>query len=218
MIHLMRNSTSERRGNRGIARAESALPSATGALRRPQLLKSCLRWTHGDWHEAEDLLGDAWLQLFENARRGAEQPLDIRAFLLTIINNLGRDKLRRARRWKRVDVEACDSIQALTSSAEHLVWLRQRLARAELGLGYVGEKPRAALLLRTRGIDYVRIADLLSTSQANARKLVETARVQLARTALRRPGKRVRAGAPQGGGGPGTSIWEAQIDGFAAQL
>jgi RNA polymerase sigma factor (sigma-70 family) len=161
-------------------RPESERPDqCANALLRKALLGRCLRWTRGNLHEAEDLLGDAWLQLLKSIGRGGAQPLNRKGFLLTVIDNLGRDRLRHARRWKRGDSDDCDSLQALTSSSEHLVFLRECLAEAARCLSYVGEKQRSALLLRSGGQEYAEIAMLLATSESNARKLVETARGRL---------------------------------------
>ena len=154
------------------------------ALRRNLLLKRCLRWTGGNLPEAEDLLGDAWLRVLEGAeQQPGSRVLNPRSFLLTVINNLGRDRLRRARRWQRGDDVDCETLEALTSSAEHLVFLRELLAATAKGLGRAGERQRAALLLRSSGVEYSRIAVFLSTSEPNARKLVETARGLLRETA-----------------------------------
>lgn len=149
-----------------------------------ELLRRCLRWTRGDLCEAEDLLGDACLRVVEAIRRGDGSLDNPASFWITVINNLGRDRLRRARLW-RFDHgdEAWDTLQEMlapASDTEAQACLRERLQVALRELKRLKEKQRAALLLRSRGVEYPRIGELLETSSANARKLVETARTALA--------------------------------------
>jgi RNA polymerase sigma factor (sigma-70 family) len=174
-------------GGRGYS-SSMALPSIPACpFERRELLRHCLRWTRGDLSEAEDLLGDACLRVVEATRRGDANPNSPASFWVTVINNLGRDRLRRARRW-RFDCgeEGWDTLLALfapASDTEERVCQRELLEAAVRELQQLNVKQRAALLLRSRGVEYPRIGELLDTSSANARKLVETARNALARKA-----------------------------------
>lgn len=143
-------------------------------------LKRCLRWVNGNRAEAEDLLGDAWLRLLEASNRQGAPPCNHGSFLLTVIDNLGRDRLRRARRWQQGGLNEYESLEALTTTAEHLLLLRERLVSTAQQLDTMKDKERAALMLRSSGVEYVAIAAALATSEMNARKLVETARKQVA--------------------------------------
>ena len=150
---------------------------------RRALLGLCLRWTRGNVAEAEDLLGDACLRILEGSTGGAPQVASPMAFWATVINNLGRDRIRRARRWKfeRDDQHssALGALPAETVSADQQVFLKECLAATDRQLRLLNEKQRTALLLRGRGVGYSGIGELLATSPANARKLVEMARRQL---------------------------------------
>jgi RNA polymerase sigma factor (sigma-70 family) len=161
-----------RRGKAGFMSSSAR----AGVDLRHVLLKRCLRWVNGNRAEAEDLLGDAWLRLLESSSRQGARPSSQSAFLLTVIDNLGRDRLRRARRWQLGEPNEYESLEALTATAEQLVLLRERLFRAAQQLDGMTGKERTALLLRSSGVEYVAIATALVTSEANARKLVETAR------------------------------------------
>ena len=147
---------------------------------RSALLGLCLRWTAGNVSEAEDLLGDACLRVIEGSQCAGvvfDSPF---AFWATVINNLARDRLRRARLWKfesgLAGAELVFSLPAGTDNAEQEVVLRERLCAAERQISYLTDRQRSALLLRCRGLDYSEIGETLSTSVVNARKLVETAR------------------------------------------
>jgi RNA polymerase sigma factor (sigma-70 family) len=151
---------------------------------RRSLLALCLRWTRGNLAEAEDLLGDACLRILEVASRG-ELPIAASpsAFWVTVINNLGRDRLRRARRWKFEnegrESNALSALPAPTVGADQQVLLKECLVATDRKLRCLNERQRAAVLLRGRGVGYSGIGELLSTSPANARKLVEMARRRL---------------------------------------
>ena len=150
---------------------------------RSALLGLCLRWTHGNLSEAEDLLGDVCLRVVEGSRCDGVVFASPFAFWATVINNLARDRFRRARRWKfesePVGSELVGALPADTINAEEQVCFRERLAAAERQIACLTDNQRDALLLRCRGLDYPGIGATLKTSVVNARKLVETARRSL---------------------------------------
>lgn len=146
---------------------------------RANLLKRCLRWTRGDLPEAEDLLADASLRVVEvsTLHEGITKSM---SYWATVINNLGRDRLRRAQRWRVQGGEPAHAIferlPAVAPSGEHLLWLKERLNSTARHLDGLNPKQRTAILLRSEGNDYSTIAQALQTSEVNARKLVETGR------------------------------------------
>jgi RNA polymerase sigma factor (sigma-70 family) len=147
---------------------------------RAALLSLCLRWTNGNRAEAEDLLGDACVRILEGDYRTGAQVGSPVAFWATVINNLGRDRIRRTRRWKLEspddDSSVLGALPAPTISAEQQLFLRECLAATARKLTLLTPKQRNALLLRSRGLDYSVIGESLQTTAANSRKLVETAR------------------------------------------
>jgi len=177
------------RVRRHRSETNQALGSAPGsaivpwASERSALLGMCLRWTRGNLAEAEDLLGDACLRILEGEERDCHGMCRPFAFWATVINNLGRDRSRRSRRWNfdhRVPSgELLGALPARTMSAEQQMFLKECLMATDRGLAQLNDRQRTAVLLRSAGIDYSEIGDALSTSSANARKIVETARAAL---------------------------------------
>jgi RNA polymerase sigma factor (sigma-70 family) len=166
---------------------------------RSVLLGICLRWTRGNLAEAEDLLGDACLRILEGEVQqlaAVDRPL---AFWATVINNLGRDHSRRSRRWnfdpRDRGANLLGTLPARTASAEQQVFLKECLTATDRGLARLSERQRTAVLLRSAGIDYSEIGDVLSTTGANARKIVAAARVAL-RTPAGRPSRTLPARRP----------------------
>jgi RNA polymerase sigma factor (sigma-70 family) len=147
---------------------------------RSLLLGLSLRWTRGDLSEAEDLLSDACLRIMEGGYPTDAHVSRPVALWTTVINNLGRDRIRRSRRWKierrGQDVDFLSDLPAHTISAEHQVFLNECLEATARKLDGLNHRQRTAVLLRGGGVGYSRIGESLCTSPANARKLVETAR------------------------------------------
>jgi DNA-directed RNA polymerase specialized sigma24 family protein len=102
------------------------------------------------------------------------------SYWATVINNLGRDRLRRAQRWRvqggeRADV-ILEGLPSLAPNGEQVFFVRERLLATARRLVGLSSKQRKAILLRSEGNDYSTIAETLQTSEVNARKLVEMGR------------------------------------------
>lgn len=172
-------------------RPEPSTVFAPWLSKRPVLLNLCLRWTRGNLAEAEDLLGEACLRVLEGGLQDREEVSRPVAFWATVINNLGRDRSRSRRRWKFDRQEAAPSslgqLPAPTISAEQQVFLNECLTATAQDLSHLCERQRTAVLLRSGGLNYSEVGRALGTSEANARKLVETARRFLNSSRTREP-------------------------------
>lgn len=161
--------------------AESSLDDAAevfGAV-RPRLFGIAYRML-GSWTEAEDVVQDAWLRWQHTDRTVVQNP---GAFLATTTTRLALNVAQsaRARRetyigpWlpEPVDTSADPTVGAERDQAVELavLLLLEKLTPTE----------RAAYILRESfGYAYPEIADILQTSEANARQLVSRARRHLA--------------------------------------
>jgi DNA-directed RNA polymerase specialized sigma24 family protein len=155
-------------------------------------MRLCLRWTRGNFADAEDLLSEASLRILES-EVGVARPV---VLWRTVINNLGRDRSRRLKRWQFASADSArpvlDELPGLIVDGERQLLLNERLAATARKLRALSDRQRSAVLLRTSGTDYLRIAELLSTSSGNARKLVEGARRALLAVQPSRRGSRAR--------------------------
>jgi RNA polymerase sigma-70 factor (ECF subfamily) len=162
-------------------RAQAALALGlldTCWLRRPRLLRLCLRWTQGNLPDAEDLLSEAWLRAME-ARVDASSIRRPFSFLATIIANLGRDRVRAARNNQLASYVPSEGTPAFAShepGPDELACARESLEQVFDVLERVPGRQRSALLMRSRGDEYSCIARGLGTTEQNARKLVQFAR------------------------------------------
>jgi RNA polymerase sigma factor (sigma-70 family) len=146
---------------------------------RTLLLRVCVRWARGNVAEAEDLFSDACLKAVESDRRGLTVADPI-AFSTTIIANLARDRLRRARlRGNRNDPADNRRLASQSPQPDEQISTRERLGLALAILDRISNRQRTALLLRAQGDEYSCIAQVVGTTEQNARKLVQSARARV---------------------------------------
>jgi len=145
--------------------------------RRAELERVCLHWTRGCRSDAEDLLSEALARALE-AAADPQEVASPRAWLATIIANLGRDRWRRAVSEVPLDVHDSGDDELVPERAfiDEAIDVRRQLLRA---LGAASELPSAQrhiLLRRCLGETYADIARSLNISEGLARKLVHEAR------------------------------------------
>jgi len=140
-------------------------------------------WLTGDRAAAEDLVADAFALAVTG--RGPAEPASARAFLLGTVRNLALHRRRAAGRHPAAPLEAAGALPG-ASDPERDADARRELAATLADLQALPEESRAALLLRSEGVPYASIAELLGGSEGAARVRVHRARVALAaRRALR---------------------------------
>lgn len=152
------------------------------SVSRGELERLCLRWSRGHRSDAEDLLSEAILRAAEAERSGSQEPANPRAWLATVIANLGRDRLRARGRETLTDYSEEEPEFVEATLAVHASTVRAKDDLAELARCIVGLTPvqRHVLLAHGLGETYREIARRLQVSEASARK-----QAQLARNVLR---------------------------------
>lgn len=146
--------------------------------RRSTLERICLRWTRGCRSDAEDLLSDALTRALE-APPPPEAVSSPRAWITTIIANLGRDRWRRANHEMHEEPRQCqlDELTAGQMPCDDALDTRRTLVRFlghECGLSSV---QRHVLIERGVGESYRNIARGLNMSESTARKVAQQARL-----------------------------------------
>lgn len=116
----------------------------------------------GSSGEAEDLVQNAFLKLFDQLRRDTKI-LNLRSWLYRVVHNMAIDHARRKGIQDSLNAEwlaqriLCD----VPHSAENELIRRQNIARSLQGLN---ERERQCLLLRAEGLSYAEIGEVLGTS------------------------------------------------------
>lgn len=146
-----------------------------------QFQRLALRWTFGNASDAQDLLSDAVLRAIEGRERAREVG-DLRAWFVTVISNLGRDRRRAGASTRAAPstfLQEGELAAPVLPPIDALI-LKYELRNVGDAVSRLPTAQRQAVLLRCRGEPYERIAKELGWSTSNARK-----QVQLARKALR---------------------------------
>ena len=126
--------------------------------------------------DALDVTQRAFLQAFEAARRalpallrqGREVPL--RAWLLRIAVNLGKNARRDARRWARAPLVALDAHADAAPSAPEALERAQAAARVRAAVVALPRRQRECFALRVdAGLSFAEVAQTLGISEGGAR-------------------------------------------------
>ncbi len=132
------------------------------ATMRPPLLGYAYHVV-GSTGEAEDLVQNAFLKLFDQLKRDANI-LNLRSWLYRVVHNMAIDYSRRKGIHESLNAEWLEqkmmSDRAL--SAEEDLIRRQRIA---LSLRALNERERHCLMLRAEGLSYTEIGEVLGVSQ-----------------------------------------------------
>src|SRR5215208_7775007 len=134
----------------------------------------------GSVSEAEDVVQEGFLRL-HRAREGGESIRSPRAYLSTVVSRLSLDQLRSARVRRETYVGEWLPEPLVTSSDDnpaHKAEMADSLSLAFLVLlESLSPEQRAAFLVReVFGEPYARIAEIVGTSEQNARQLAARAR------------------------------------------
>ena len=201
-------STSKKAGPGGNGAALGRVQELDALFERynPLLNRLCSRWTRGHRADAQDLLADAYLRAVRATWQNDQRPDNLLAWLLGIIANLARDRLRaRSRSSRQLDDESrvLETLRDPGSASEAVFATRELLSKTLAHVKTLTTMQRSALLARSAGEEYEAIAAHLGTSPANARKLVQTARSELRaqlspHEVMLLTGSRRNSGRPQG--------------------
>jgi RNA polymerase sigma factor (sigma-70 family) len=145
---------------------------------RPAVLSVAYRML-GSFTDAEDIVQEAILR-FRRALTAGEDPVDERAYLVTITTRLAIDEMRSARARRETYVGPWlpePAVEGCTDLAEHAASADSLTTALLLVLERLGPEQRAALLLRdVFAYGYAEIAEILGKSQAACRQLASRAR------------------------------------------
>jgi RNA polymerase sigma-70 factor (ECF subfamily) len=119
-----------------------------------------------DTETAREIVQEAFLKLHEHLLRGGDRT-NLRAWLYRVAHNLTRNS-QTAFRTSRTDPLAAATINgdppSVGLSAEDGLLERERLERLKEGIGKLSPAQRECLILRSQGLKYREIADVLKLS------------------------------------------------------
>ncbi len=116
----------------------------------------------GDPHEAEDLTQEAFLRLFTDLRKG-QSVANVRAWVFRVAHNLVVDQVRRRGGVESVSVENAEAdCEDPAPSAEETILDREQRTKVSQALGRLSPQERNCVQLRSQGLRYREIAEVLA--------------------------------------------------------
>jgi RNA polymerase sigma-70 factor (ECF subfamily) len=150
----------------------------------------------GGGEEARDAAQEVFLRLFRHLHKvDPDRPLA--AWLYRVTVNVCRDASRRNRRFETQPLEEAEEVAPAVAAEDpaHRALVREEHRILARGLSTLGEKERAALVLRdVEGLSSAEVAEILDSSPATVRSQISHARLKLARHRQRmlQPGGKAR--------------------------
>jgi RNA polymerase sigma factor (sigma-70 family) len=150
-------------------------------------------------HEAEDIVQETFLRVFQHLDRFTLEKASFKTWLLTIarnqsINVFGSLKRKAARFFREPAAHEPDRTTADNQfgadyrDAEHLLSMKQDFSRLQKALATLPERQRTALLLKTQDdLSYDEIAQIMESSASAVESLIFRARQRV--LALMKAGK-----------------------------
>lgn len=133
-------------------------------------------------HEAEDVLHDCFLRLFDHlAARESHQ--NLRGWLFRVAHNLAIDLFREGRRMHQPQGDGVDPLELAVDSArnpEEDLIQNEAIRRVRRALGGLTPQQRSAVLLRAEELRYREIAAVLGVSTKRVSELIQRALSRLA--------------------------------------
>jgi RNA polymerase sigma-70 factor (ECF subfamily) len=133
--------------------------------------------------EAEDIIQESFLRLIDRLKKDAGESL-LRPWLFRVAHNLAVDQFRSATYRSSVsaiDVDTVgDTLIDGNQTPEESVIERQRWVHAQHLIALLTPQQKYAVLLRSEGLRYREIAEVLGISTKRAAELVQRAMVRLA--------------------------------------
>jgi RNA polymerase sigma-70 factor (ECF subfamily) len=119
-----------------------------------------------DRETAQEAVQESFLRLHQHLLRGGDRT-NLRAWLYRVAHNVARNT-QTAHSWSRTDslpdATATGELTANGVSAEEVLLAEERLRRLRLAMQHLSSAQREALMLRTQGLKYREIAEVLSLS------------------------------------------------------
>ena len=150
-----------------------------------RVLRVALRLLNNQ-QDAQDAAQEVFLRLYKHLDRlDLDDARGCEPWLFRVTVNVCRDMARKRGRWvvledAALEDAALEDVPAVPSDAQHGVERAQQLELVRRALGRLGEKERAALVLRdVEGLSTREVAAILGSSEATVRSQISTARLKV---------------------------------------
>jgi len=131
--------------------------------------------------QAQEITQEVFLRLYQSMLKGA-QVENLRAWLFKVAHNLGL-KVRHRERSFRVASPDWNQFSIAAESTEELLISRERTARVAATMELLSPQQRHCLYLRSEGLRYREIAEVIGISQSSVNEFLRRAIARLAEAA-----------------------------------
>jgi RNA polymerase sigma-70 factor (ECF subfamily) len=129
--------------------------------------------------QVQEVTQEVYLRLYQTMRKG-EVILNLRAWLFRVAHNLGLKVRSREKAFRAVSPDWERFTHAFTESPERNILNRERMERVQAALKTLSPKQRNCLYLRSEGLRYREIAEVMGISSSTVNEYLRRAISRLA--------------------------------------
>ncbi len=140
---------------------------------------SYLLWLGVPAAQAQEVTQEVYLRLYQTMRKG-EQILNLRAWLFRVAHNLGLNVRSREKAFRAMSPDWERLTDITVESPERRMLDREKVRLVQSALGSLSQQQRNCLYLRTEGLRYREIADVMGVSTSTVNEFLRRAIARLA--------------------------------------
>jgi RNA polymerase sigma-70 factor (ECF subfamily) len=129
--------------------------------------------------QAQEVMQEVYLRLYQTTRKG-EIIHNMRAWLFRVAHNLGLKVRARERSFRAVNPDWDRFVHPVTESPERTMLDRERMSRVAVALESLSPQQRNCLYLRSEGLRYREIAEVIGISSSTVNEFLRRAIARLA--------------------------------------
>ncbi len=129
--------------------------------------------------QAQEVTQEVYLRLYQTMRKG-EEILNMRAWLFRVAHNLALKVRSRERAFDVVSPDWNQFVDRTTESAERIILNREKMERVKFALETLSPQQRNCLYLRSEGLRYREIAEVLGITSSTVNEFLRRAMSRLA--------------------------------------
>ncbi|MGH9622813.1 MAG: RNA polymerase sigma factor [Bryobacteraceae bacterium] len=129
--------------------------------------------------QAQEVTQEVYLRLYRTIRKG-EQIANLRAWLFRVAHNLALKLRSREKAFRAISPDWEQFTDCKTASPERMVLDREKMERVRKALETLSPKQRHCLYLRSEGLRYREIADVMGVSLSTVNEFLRRAMSRLA--------------------------------------
>jgi len=129
--------------------------------------------------QAEEVTQEVYLRLYKTMRKG-DEILNMRAWLFRVAHNLGLKVRSREKAFRAISPDWDRFAQETTASPERALLDREKMQRVQASLETLSSQQRNCLYLRSEGLRYREIAEVMGISSSTVNEFLRRAISRLA--------------------------------------